>query len=177
VVKFPIVQEYSYFDALPLDLKKLLMLYFSVHNIRKLCDLPMFSAIYNNEDFWYKLFLEHFTSRPKINTNSPSFRGWRSIYLYFTNMFNKDISNEELILRAFNANGNCMEKKIVVYIKDVKDIYFVYYVIMRLIDIGDFTFPIVKAIMEEKHLDWVSIYQYGREHYDDMWQFENAHSL
>src|SRR5581483_6312451 len=50
VVKFPIVQEYSYFDALPLDLKKLLMLYFSVHNIRKLCDLPMFSAIYNNED-------------------------------------------------------------------------------------------------------------------------------
>lgn len=169
IVKCPVVKNYLYFDALPMDLRKFLMLYFSVQNIKKLCDISTFAPIYNNDDFWYKLFVDQFTSKHKINTKSPMFRSWRQIYLYFINYFNKPLSKENLILRGLNANGNCMDRKIAVLIKDINDVYFIYYIIIKLIETGDHTFPVVKSIIEEKHLDWPSIYQYGREHHRKSW--------
>ena len=176
-IRCPVNKTLTYFDAIPMDLKKLLMLYFSVHNIKKLCDIPTFAPIYDNDDFWYKLFSDHFTSKHKINTSSHSFRGWRSIYLYFTNMFNREEDIEKLTLQAFNANGNCMDRKIAIYVKDLKNIYFLYYVMLRLIEVGEHTFPIVKSIIEERHLDWISIYQYAREHTDDALSFARKYNI
>src|SRR5581483_1606400 len=138
----------------PMDLVKLLILYISPDNLKKLVDIPFFKSLYDNEEFWHKLVLEHFSSNPNVNVRAKSWEGWRNYYIKCNknlNSYSKKSTGAKIEFLIFSS----WEKKLRTYIETIDDPFLLYFVLVKANNL-DLTF--IKYLIETKKLDWPKMY-------------------
>ena len=159
----------SYFNRLPLDLIKLFLLYVSPDNLKKLIDVQVFKPLCENDEFWHKLFLTHFSSNPKVNIKTKSWTGWRDYYI-------KSVKNSDTLrskpkeTRLARIMSNGWEKKIRNELESIDDSTLLYYALTehRRKETASLDMDLIKYVIEERKLNWPEMYR-GRNSNDPGW--------
>lgn len=165
----------TYLEALPRDLIRSLVLYMPTADLKRLKDTNTFKAVCQDESFWYQVIINNFTTRPKVNDKHGNFKSWLNAYFTYKSIANK----KELSDMIDSACAYNLGKLIHQHIDKITDPELFYYILVRLLNFGNENLDLVKYIIEEKRVDWPTMYQQGRQTYmHNKWEsLENKYKL
>lgn len=158
----------TYLDTLPADLKRSLLLYVRPCILRRLKNSTTFKAICDDETYWYNVILDNFTTNPQVKIKSSNFRKWIEYYISYRTITALKKPIHEIIKNAVHCN---LGKVITQYIDKVTDPEFLYYILVNMADYGTENLSLLKYIIEDRKIDWPSMYTHGRQTYANLYQW------
>lgn len=149
----------SYLDLVPLELLKLLMLYFSGKDLNKICDVDALKSICGNDEFWHRLVVTQFVTNPRVKEEGKKWTGWRDYYIQLHKEVDRNISADKQVAKALLLG---LDKLVMRYIDEVTDPELLYAVLVMMFRRGEpANFDFIKYLIENKKVDWPKMYQQG----------------
>src|SRR5581483_6984671 len=149
----------SYIDLLPLELIKLLMLYFNGKELQNICEVETLKRICDDDEFWHKLVLTQFTSHPRAKPETKSWKGWRDFYIQLDKLIphNKSLGTQIGVALAYDFN-----KFVERAINDITDPELLYAILIDIYFGDQPDFEVIKKLVIDKKVDWPNMYAKGK---------------